>query len=52
MAARVLASAIPMRGRIIHNEEGTDMQVYDPDEEVGCWLIKISDTSLTAGSVP
>lgn len=31
LAARFLESAIPMRGRIIHDDEGTHMQVYDPD---------------------
>ncbi|KAF8320091.1 FAD/NAD-P-binding domain-containing protein [Clavulina sp. PMI_390] len=30
LAARFLESAIPMRGRIIHDSEGTHMQVYDP----------------------
>lgn len=30
LAARFLESAIPMRGRIIHDENGSNMQVYDP----------------------
>lgn len=30
LATSFLESAIPMKGRIIHSEEGTEMQVYDP----------------------
>lgn len=31
LAGRFLENAIPMRGRIIHDDQGTHMQVYDPD---------------------
>ena len=30
LAARFLETAIPMKGRIIHDDEGTRMQIYDP----------------------
>jgi kynurenine 3-monooxygenase len=38
LAARFLENAIPMRGRIIHDDEGTHMQVYDPDGGVRYYL--------------
>lgn len=30
LAARFLENAIPMRGRIIHDTEGSHLQLYDP----------------------